>query len=283
MRRAPWILALASLASGGDSESLDADCVAKDVAVAKRIVAALPSGETKLGDFLKKLDASSTDEDREIGFGARRLRLALYGGHTTTWVTVISWNDVVGPLEVFCYEGDPEVWAVLRDRIAGEYKGKEPAIEEKGVRVRIGHQADPKGFRDERSRVLGPPMKIEPHPDVAEACFLLWSPFSDLAYGSMQGEGGDKPDGRKAMEKLLAHEQGASLLEDALRGPNPEGRLYAAEGLLRLERKGRKPGEEVRRAIEWVRKSDVKIHACRGCEMSWEPAATPLDEMLKDG
>jgi hypothetical protein len=280
MRRAPWILALASIASAGDS--LNEEWAAKDVAVARRIVAALPSGETKLGVFLKKLDASSTDEDRAIGFGARRLRLALYGGYTTTFVTMISWNDLVGPVEVSCHE-DVEVWAQLRDRIAAEYKGREPSIAETGLRVRIGHQAEPKGFRDERSKVLGPPMAIDPHPEVAEAYFLLWSPFSDLAYGSMQGEGGDKPEGRLAMEKLLAHEQGARLLEDALRGPNPEGRLYAAEGLLRLERKGRKPGEPVRRAIEWVRKSDVKIHACGGCELSWEPAAAPLEEMLKDG
>lgn len=280
MRRALPMFALASLASAGDS--LDEDWVAQDVAVARRIVAALPAGETRLADFLKKLAASSTDEDRGIGFGARRLRLALYGGYTTTWVTVISWNDGVGPLEVFCHEGNADLWSVLEDKIAAEYKGREPVIEETGLRVRIGHQADPAGFRDERSKVLGPPMKIDPHPDVAEAYFLLWSPFSDLAYGSMQGEGGDKPEGRLAMEKLLAHEQGASLLGDVLRGPNPEGRLYAAEGLLRLERRGGKLGEQIRKNIDWVRKSDVKIHACRGCEMSWEPAATPLEEMLKD-
>jgi hypothetical protein len=280
MKRAFWVVALAPFASAGDS--VNEDWAAKDVAVARRIVAALPAGETKLDDFLKKLDASSTDEDRGIGFGARRLRLALYGGHTTTWVTVIVWNDRVGPLEVFCYEGDAEVWAELRERIAAEYKGREPAIGEKGLRVRVGKAWEPEGFQEARGKTLGAHLLIDPADDVAEAYLLLLSPFSDLAYGSMQGEGGDKPDGRLAMEKLLAHEQGASLLEDALRGPNPEGRLYAAEGLLRLERKGRKLGEQARKDIEWVRKSDVKIHACSGCEMSWEPAATPLEEMLKD-
>lgn len=281
MKRAFCIFALASFASAGDL--VDEDWAAKDVAVARRIVAALPAGETNIDDFLKKLDASSTDEDRGIGFGARRLRLALYGGHTTTWVTVIAWNDRVGPIEVFCCEGDAEVWAELRERIAAEYKGREPAIGEKGLRVRVGKAWEPEGFQDERGKILGAHLLIDPADDVAEAYLLLLSPFSDLAYGSMQGEGGDKPDGRLAMEKILAHEQGASLLEDALRGPNPEGRLYAAEGLLRLERKGRKLGEQARKDIEWVRKSDVKIHACRGCEMSWEPAAMPLEEMLKDG
>ncbi len=280
MKRATWMLALAPFASAGDS--LNEDWVAKDVAVAQRIVAALPAGETKLDDFLKKLAASSTDEDRGIGFGARRLRLALYGGHTTTWVTVIAWNGRVGPLEVFCYDGDAGTWAELREEIAGQYEGREPAIEETGLRVRIGKPGDPEGFRDERRKILGDALKIEPAAALEDAYVLLWSPLCDLAYGSMQGEGGDKPEGRVALEKLLAHEQGANLLEDLLRGPNPEGRLYAAEGLLRLEKKGRTLGEQERNNIDWVRKSDVKIHACRGCEMSWEPAALPLEEMLKE-
>ena len=280
MRRAPFLLFLASLAPAGDS--LDEEWVKRDVAAARRIVEALPSGEVKLDAFLKKLGASSTEEDRPIAFGARRLRLAVYGGYTSTWVTVISWNGVVGPMEVFCYDGDREVWAQLKDRIAAEYKGREPAIEEAGLRATIGRQAEPLAFGDARCKVLGPPLAIDPDPAVAAAYHLLWSPFSNLAYGAMQGEGGDKPDGRVAMEALLAHAQGASLLDDVLRGPNPEGRLYAAEGLLRLEKKGRKLRDEERKAIDWVRTSDVKIQVCRGCEGSWEPGATALDEMLKE-
>jgi hypothetical protein len=278
MRRFPWLAALASLAAAGDA--LNEEWVSKDVAVARRVAEALPAG--KIEDFLAKLDASATEEDRDIGFGARRLRLALYGGYTTTWVTVVSWGAGAGPLEAWCHEGDAGIWAALKDRIAAEYGGKAPAVGRTGLRLRVGHPADPEGFRAERARVLGPPAGIDPAPAVADAYALLWSPLSDLAYGHMQGEGGDKPEGRVAMEKLLLHEQGASLLEDVLRGPNPEGRLYAAEGLLRLERKGRKPDERARAAIEWVRTSAVKVHVCRGCEMSWEPAAKPLEEMLRE-
>jgi len=280
MTRVPWLMAFASVAAS--QEALNEEWVKKDLAVAQRIVAALPATETRVEEFLGKLDASSTEEDREIGFGARRLRLALYGGYTTTWITVIAWNGRVGPVEVHCYEGDAKVWAGLRDRIAAQYKGRDPAIGDTGLRARIGHQADPKGFRDGRSKVLGAPLAIDPDPSLDDAYHLLWSPLCDLAYGSMQGEGGDKPAGRLAMEKLLAHEQGANLFDDILRGPHPEGRLYAAEGLLRLEKKGRKLDEQERKAIDWVRKSDVKIRVCRGCLMSWEPAATPLEEMLSD-
>lgn len=278
MNRTLVVLALASLATA--AEPLNEEWVARDVAVARRIAGALP--ETKLADFLKKLEASSTEEDRTIGFGARRLRLALYGGYTTTWVTVVSWGGGVGPIDVFCHEGKEEIWAALRDRITGAYKGKEPAVGETGLRVAVGHRADPDGFREERTKVLGPPLKIDPDPALEKAYLLLWSPLSDLVYGRMYGEGGDPPDGRDAVEKILAHERGAGLLDDILRGPNPEGRLYAAEALLRLERNGGKLDEQVRKDIAWVRKSDVKIRVCRGCLVSWEPAAKPLEEMLED-
>jgi hypothetical protein len=278
LRPAVWTLVLASLSRAEDP--LREDWVSKDVEAARRIAAAL--SETKLPGFIEKLGSASTEEDRDIGFGARRLRLAVYGGYTTTWITVVSWDGGAGPLDVHCHEGDAKVWAALRDRIKVEYKGRDPAVDEVGLRVRIGRMADPEGFGNERHKILGPPLKIDPHPSLEHAYLLLWSPTSDLVYGWMHGEGGDPPEGRVAVEKILAHEQGAALLDDILRGPNPEGRLYAAEALLRLEKKGRKLDEPARKCIDWVRKSGVKIHVARGCEVSWEPAATPLREMLED-
>jgi hypothetical protein len=270
-------LALATLAGGQDA--LREDWVAKDVDAARRVAGAL--SETKLPRFLERLGSASTEEDRDIGFGARRLRLAVYGGYTTTWVTIVSWDGGVGPLEAFCHE-EAEVWAALRDRIKAEYKGRGPEVGDTGLRVRLGARADPEGFRRERNRVLGPPLAIDPHPSLEEAYLLLWSPTSDIVYGRMQGEGGEPPEGRNAVERILGHEQGPALLDDILRGPNPEGRLYAAEALLRLEKKGLRLDEQVRKSIDWIRESGVKIHVARGCEISWEPGAGPLREMLED-
>lgn len=112
------------LAPLGTADDLDAGWVAKDVEVARRVAAALASGETRLDELLKKLGAASTEEGREIGFGARRLRLALYGGYTTTWVTIVAWNGRVGPVEAFCHEGDDDTWAAIKDQVAAEYKGR---------------------------------------------------------------------------------------------------------------------------------------------------------------
>jgi len=273
MNRLLWFLALGSLATAGSPAEEDAD-----VRVAKRIAAALPSGETTVADLLKRLAPDRTDEDREIGFGARRLRLSIDGDATTTVVTVLAWHDRVGSIEVRCNTDDTE----LRDRIAAAYKGRGTAPDAEGLTVMAGAPADPKGFRDERAKVLGGPLAIEPAPEVASAYLLLWSPFSDLVYGKMYGEDGAPPKGREALEKLLAHKQGVTLLQDILRGPNPEGRLYAAEGLIRLQKKGTALDDQAKKDIEWVREADLKVQVCRGCEMTRERAATPLKEMLED-
>jgi hypothetical protein len=231
---------------------------------------------------MKELGPSSTEEDRDIGFGARRLRVALYGGYTTTFVTVVAWGGKVGPLHVDCHEGDRENWMVLRHRIPTEYEGKGAVLGETGLTVVQGPRAGPDGFREERSRVLGPPLGVDPHPDLAEAYLALWSPLTAVVYGWSAGDGGDEPEGRKAIEKILAHESGRPLLLDLLRGPNPESRLYAAEALLRRKAAGGSLSGGEGTAIEWIVKSDVPLRVARGCEMSWEPAAKPLAEMLEE-
>lgn len=281
MRNIGW-LALLAAAALGDAEKLDENLVQKDLAVARRVVAALPAEGKALDAFVKSLGPSSTEEERDIGFGARRLRVALYGGYTTTWVTVVAWGGKVGPLHVDCHEGDRENWMVLRHRIPKEYEGKGAVVGETGLVLVQGPRAGPDGFREERSRVLGPPLKVDPHPDLEEAYLSLWSPLTVVVYGWSAGDGGDEPEGRTAIERILAHESGRPLLLDLLRGPNPESRLYAAEALLRLQARGGKRSEEEAKAIEWVVKSDVPVRVARGCEMTWEPAAKPLEEMLEE-
>jgi len=263
-------------------DALDPGMVAQDVAIAKRVAAALPADDAPLASFLKALAPCRTDENRDIGFGARLIRVALDGQYAGTSIAAIVWKDHVGPIEVVCRADDEETWAKLKDAVAKPYASRQPDVRTQELRVQVGHRAGPDAFRKARSAVLGGPLGIEPHPDLAETYAWLWSPFTDLRYGACEGEDGDAPDGRIAIEKIVAHERGAALLEDLLVCPNPESRVYAAEWLLRLERKGRALPDRVRRAIEAVRDSDVKIQVCNGCLLSAEPAKEMLAEMLAD-
>jgi len=280
LRSVAALLLLAAFAAAQDP--LDADSVARDAAVAKRTAEALASGSLPVGEVLKKLAPCHTDENRDIGFGARRVRLTLDGAYTETHVVFLVWKGRAGPVEVVCRADDPEIWAGLRGSIGNAYAPLKPEPGEQGLVVHLGARAGPEGFRAARSEMLGGPLGIDPHPDLAEAYLWLWSPFSEVRYGLSEGEDGGPPPGRAAIEKILAHEDGEGLLEDLLCGPNPESRVYAAEALLRLEKKGRKLPDRVRRAVEWVRNSDVKIHVSYGCELTSQRAKKALAAMLEE-
>jgi len=273
------LLALLAVVAAAQ-DTLDKDWIAKDIAIARRVAEALPPGEAPVAEVVKRLEPNETEEDRDIGFGARRLRLAFYGGYTETRITIVVWKDRAEPVDLTCETDRPETWAEVRDGVESAYRPLDPKSGPRGLQVRIGHQAGPDGFREARTKALGPPLGVDPHPDLAKEYLWLWSPFSDVTYGTTAGFAGEPLRGRTAIEKILAHRHGKPLLEDLLACPNPESRVYAAEAWLRLERKGEKLAERVRKGIAWVRESDVEIHVARGCVMSWEPAQGILTEIL---
>jgi hypothetical protein len=270
---------LVGAAAGQDT--LDQHRISKDAAVAVRVAAALALEKAPLSDVVEKLGPGDTLEDRDIGFGARRVRMLLSGGYTRTRITLVAWKNHVGPLEVTCLTGHEGAWGALRERVAKAYAPYRPTALPNGLRVQLGDKAGPRGFHKARSAALGGPLAMEPHPDLAKQYTWLWSPLSDVYYGLKKGYGGSPPRAREAVEVILAHRHGAPVLRDLLCCPNPESRVYAAEALLRLEREGEKLPEGTQRAIDWVRKSDVRIHVARGCELTWEPAKRALGEILK--
>ena len=58
------------------------------------------------------------------------------------------------------------------------------------------------------------------------------------------------------------------------------GRVFAAEGLLRLAEAGTALSKEDRAAVEAVRAAPEKIEACSGCELSTSTAKELLAEAL---
>jgi len=259
-----------------------ADVPVDDVAIARRVAGALAAKDPTRADFLKMLTHKDPREDRDLGFSCRRVRVELYGKCTTTRITFLVFADRVGPIEVTCRAMSEGEWREWGKRIAAEYESHKPVADKIGLAFSSGHRAGPAAFGNARAAVLGPPLGVDPHPDLEKDYLSLWSPFTDLQYGLCYGEDGGPPGGRVAIEKILAHEQGKPLLLDLLVCPNPESRVYAAEALLRLAAKGLRLSDGERKAIEWIRKSEVEIHVTRGCLQSFEPAAEALGKMLED-
>ena len=110
---------------------------------------------------------------------------------------------------------------------------------------------------------------------------MLIDPLEELTYGWACGEEGEKPCARRAMERLVAAGE-ARLLGNAAKGPNPEGRLYAVEGLYELARRGKHEltaGEK--RLAATIVGLELKIRWCDKQERGETRAKAVKDWVLK--
>jgi hypothetical protein len=122
----------------------------------------------------------------------------------------------------------------------------------------------------------------EPASSSVRERLTLFDPFSTVVYGVFAGEGGDPPRGRVALRAFVAHEHGRPVLLSLLTGPNPGARAYAAEGLLRLAKKGVAFDDDTKRAIAWVREKDVPVEVALGCTFLEERAGKHMKDFLED-
>lgn len=92
---------------------------------------------------------------------------------------------------------------------------------------------------------------------------------------------GMPPDQRLATLSLVQHRK-VDLLREALRGPNLEGRVYAADALLYLAEIGRVDltGSD-EKAIQELRRSDAEVRTC-GNAGSYKIYPEPVREVLSD-
>lgn len=94
------------------------------------------------------------------------------------------------------------------------------------------------------------------------------------------GTVGMAPDQRVATLHLVKRRR-LDLLKDALAGPSAEGRAYAVDALLYLEREGVRLEEADQAAIDETRLSEEEVRTC-GNMGSYKIYLVPLREALSD-
>lgn len=274
------VLVLAAIAGPACAEDrLEQAWLDKDVALSKKIVAALPGADASAADFLKALDAEA--ETHDAGFGAKRVEVTLNGGYATVWIRFVRVGDRIGPGVIQC-SGDPNAWPLLRDQLLPLWKPASPLELAHAFHVQFGTHKNLEAADAERVKALGAPSGATPPGDLDEAIRILTSPLQELTYGLSYAYGGGPPPGRPETEQILRHDKALTVLADVLRGPNPEGRVYAAEALTRLEKQGATLPEDVKKALALVRDSELPVMVCYGCLTGREPAKKQFEAMLAE-
>jgi hypothetical protein len=274
LARAAGLAALAVLAARvavADSPKSPLDL---DRALVARVAAVLPPGDRPASAWLEALKPSSPEEDRDVGGGARRVEVAVFGESTSIWVHALLRADRVVEVSVRANVGawrsDEEAFSTLRAAM-----GKlavTPTAD--GFRHAWSDPARRKAHRDAIEKELGARGDVAV-PDALRPAFeLLDGALSPLHYGTACYEDGAPPPGREALEALVKA-RCVTLLRALLRSPSPEGRVYAVEGLRRLRAVGA-PDPDAG-VVALLRASPVLVASCRGCIVSDDSSAVAVD------
>jgi len=125
-----------------------------------------------------------------------------------------------------------------------------------------------------------PPFQATPQQKVPKALRssyeLLISPNGSLEIGSQCGFAGKTMEGLVAIRKL-AKARRIDLIRNVLSGPNPGGRVYAAQALLELERRGSNINAGDKEKIRKITSSKITLTVCYGCLFSTLTAKEILD------
>ncbi len=251
-----------------DDEERSEEIAEADQALIERVARALPP-KGKVRGLAAALGRETPDETRDLGFDIAWRRYELYADALTLWVDVVSRRDRIAGLRIRALDGDEEYVRAMR-RAWGEDLRRVDG----GVELRRVVATEMARLRRSPQRSLGDAPAGGPSAGATQAVALLSDPLAYLTFGTACYEDGSAPLGRDAVDAL--YRGGSSeALGHVLVGPNPEGRVYAAEALLMFEREGMSLRTEHRLAVAKVVALEVPIRACDGC-MVHDASATEL-------
>lgn len=260
----PLLAGVVPMARGEDEIHPD------DAALVTRVKAVLPPAGT-IADFARALGTEAEDT-RDLGFGGTWRRFSLYAETLTLWVDVLGHGPDVAAVRVRSLGGSDALRRLMRDTW-----GDAVAIRPDGVDARFEVRPVFGLYGAAIAKALGTSASVTIPEADREAAALLADPLSDLTFGDVCNEDGSPPRGREAVDSLRLRASVVTL-DVVLRGPNPEGRLYAAEALLLLQQEGVRLTESLETAVHEVLALEIPIQACGGCLHYEQPAALLVHE-----
>ena len=259
-----------------DDEPIVPKWVTQDVEAAKWIAKIMPVEKQSFSGLLSLLKVGKPSEDEWYGFGARRFSIWHGNGYTSFYVDAFTFRGKVGyyKVGVQCYSKE---WPQIKQLVIDAWKtsgGPEFTEDEQGgffySRTFEGVVNEYKSAVENylgKMRPVSIPENLEPY------YRLLISPMHKSVIGDgicgLPSPYGPPPvlEGRDAIDALVAAKR-MDLLENALIGYNPGGRVYAAIELLRMQRMGAKLSESTQENISKVAALSVRLTTCSGCIVS---------------
>lgn len=245
---------------GSTEPELDPLALFYDGDVLAALAAALRAADGELEAVRRALQAPRWTAD-DIGFGARAARGDRTAGTFDLRLEVVAHRGRVAWLEAELRwrVGPGGSQRALVRELVGEHLA--PARGQQVALVTLHHAETLAAMDAERHASLGAPPAVSVPPELAEPLSLLTSLRTGLIVGEPAGEGSERAPGPAAIAELVAAGR-LDLLQVALRGPNPAGRVLAARAL--IGGLAGAPSEDDLRAIAILRADAAPILAGSG-------------------
>ena len=234
--------------------------------------------------FLKSIIKLDIRETKDLGFGLTYFECAQYGGHVTTWISLLSFENAIIQYDIRYSEDDFKIIAYLINQDA-KLKSEIAFVADTTDTYSFYYQ-DSSAFDKFKSHVASKLGLIKLSPDNTDEKFasnysILTNPINSYDFGTLCYESGVEPEGRKAINYFTSSNN-ISAIREIVKGYNPEGRLYAIEALLTAVNKKRTAlTDEDNQLIKNILALDIPISACNGCIVSKSTAGDLLDAKLK--
>ena len=178
-------------------------------------------------------------ESHNQGFGLQKFSGSLPGGYMSMYITYIAYNNEPCKLIFYIDEEDfNQIKKSINKKVLSNFLKDFSLMKDfydSDIYCKIIEFSDiHKQFLDHKKQMIGDIEDIQLPKEYQKYYDLLFSCEEEIHYGYIGGIVAEKPIGRKAMEELLKLDD-QQIFINLLKGDNPCGRVYAAEGLLRLE------------------------------------------------
>lgn len=206
-------------------------------------------------------------DNPETGFGLNRIIEIKQAAYLYAKIIYLSYEDTPCYIEIQLY-GQLMLPAVERINKNTSDRLKKYAVLKKDIDdnyyYSISHTLAGYGsYKKNKEKLVGKTKKIK-IPDEYQIYYdYLYTSKNIIDYGERGGITGIKPDGRRTMEKLLELNN-PDIFINIMKGENPSGRMYGAEGLLRLEN-SQKNIDIINEIFAPLIKEKIKYRCIDGC------------------
>jgi len=229
-----------------------------------------PLTTQKIMDILVVGEKDDAEED--LGFGAIRFNVGKGHGYSSLSVEAFVFRGTIGSykLELDC---SPESWTRIRERMIELWQQNNGPSFEEGERGLIRVERDDSVLRKYQAAVseeLGEMKQVAIPAEFQKSFDSLTQPMEIDNVGSSDGE--------MAIAALVNAER-FGLMENVLRGFNPNGRIYAARELLKLNKEGRLVlSADTIAVIAKISNLDIEIRTVSGCIVNRRQAKEILED-----